>query len=147
MEQHEKIRSVIKGMTQFEKRWVARALSGMVLADGLIDQGEIDVMKRFIALVGDETIRDEVNQILNLGIEVVLEKHPFTAEQAAKILFEVSAMSFADLVIDDMERNYLTYVGSQLSLSESTISEVARLASDQCQIESQMNTLIEQLGQ
>ena len=146
MEKHTRINSIIKGMSQFEKRWFARALCGMVLADDVIDQGEIGLMKRFITLIKDDAIRGEVNQILTMGIKVVLEKHPFTQEQKINILFEVAAMSFADRSIDDAELVFLSYVGTQLDLTQNVIQEVTRLATDQCVIEMQKHNLIHQAG-
>ncbi len=146
MERHERIQRLIADMSVGEKRWFARALSGMILADGIIDEEEIQAMKGFIGLVQDQDIQDEVNSILSMRMDVTLEHESFSPSHAVQILMEVASMSLADGHFASEEETFIAYVGKQLGLNRMIQTEAIRLAQLEANVIEQKINLIEQAG-
>ncbi len=110
------------------KHWLARAIAGMVLADGEINPGETTRLKEALNLLEDEEeSRYLVERVKNL-IMPELEKIRLDKQLAFSILKNLAGVATADGVLDESESEFLELASEKLGFPEEIAERLIEMA-------------------
>ncbi len=100
------------------KDWFARAVVGMIWADGYIDKAEIEYLKGIIGCINDPMIVHSTLEMVKENQIPPLEPVRLDEVQAYNIMRHLATISIVDKDLATAEENFLKYVGVQLGLQK-----------------------------
>lgn len=103
-------------MTHQTKEWFARAVVGMILADGRIDKAEIDYLNNLIGFLNDNQLVQRISTLLKNNEMPTLEPLEVVTNEALEIIKHLTVMAVVDEELANREIRYLKYVTDQLGL-------------------------------
>lgn len=119
---------IINGMSQEAKEWFARAVVGMMWADGRIDQAEISYFKGLLGFLKDANLLNSVLSMIKENRISTLEKIELEQQQSLSILKHLTSISIVDEELTAAEEKYLKHVATQLHQSEQLADKLIELA-------------------
>ena len=99
-----------------QKKWLGRAIVGIIVVDGIVDKSEMDSLREAIGfLENEEEINDLVNQVKDricppLGYLDI--KHRL----AARLLMNLAQITIVDNKFSQKEAEYLKEIGSRMKV-------------------------------
>jgi hypothetical protein len=103
-------------MSQETTEWFARAVVGMIWADGRIDQAEIKYLKNFLGFLQDKQLVLKVIEMVNQNAIPELRPLNIDTTQAFTIMKQLTSISIVDEELAAEEVTYLGKVASMLNL-------------------------------
>lgn len=119
---------VIDSLSPELKKWFAKAIVGMIYADGKVDDSEIDYLKEMVSFLKDKKL---IRHLLNLAKQKkvpLLEPMAIEEVQAKAIIKQLTYLSIVDEELDGTEENFLFYVSRQLGQSDEIPKKFVSLA-------------------
>ena len=116
------------------KLWFARAIAGMITADGTVTDDEVAFLREAINFL--EGV-DDINQIVNL---VKSRKIPglqsinIDMTLAREILFYISDIAVTDGNLSQREIDFFRYIGSKLGIDQAYCQKIITWAKDYDQL-------------
>lgn len=98
------------------KEWFARAIVGMIWADGRIDQAEIQYLKGVLGFLNDQELVRSILQMIRENSMPDLEAITVEKEQALAMLKHLTSLSIVDEELVPAEEQYLRFVAGQLGM-------------------------------
>ena len=120
--------SAIEKMSSEIKRWFAKAIVGMILADGRVDNAEIEYLNDIIGYFDDKEINDLIEAMVEKRELPVLEPIDVLTHEALEILKHLTVLSVVDEDLDSAEKDFLKYVATQLGLPPDIAARFLSLA-------------------
>jgi uncharacterized tellurite resistance protein B-like protein len=106
----------IELMSPETKDWFARAVVGMILADGRIDKAEIEYLNNLIGFLNDNQLIRRISTLLKNNEMPTLEPLEIVTNEALEIVKHLTVMAVVDEELANREVHYLKYVTDQLGL-------------------------------
>ncbi len=106
----------IASMSDEVKEWFARAIVGMILADGRIDQSELDYLKGIISFLENADLIDSILELTGKNTIPELEPIKVEEKQALFIVEHLTSISIVDEDLDRNEKKFLRYAAEKLHL-------------------------------
>jgi len=98
------------------KEWFARAIVGMILADGRIDKAEIDYLKNMLGYLNEKSLDESILKMLQSKKMPVLEPLEIVANESLEIVKHLTMIAVVDEDLASREVEFLSYVATQLGL-------------------------------
>lgn len=109
----------INNLPQVAKIWSAKAIAGIIVADGVVTNAELQVLRESISFLADG---DEVNEIVNMVKDretPKLEVLKTDRATATKILISLAVVALTDNKLTPPEEQYFGYVAGKLGFEKS----------------------------
>ncbi|MBU3917567.1 TerB family tellurite resistance protein [bacterium] len=107
----------IASMSDEVKEWFARAIVGMILADGRIDQAELDYLKGIISFLENTDLIDSILELTGRNAIPELDPIDIDEKQALFIIEHLASISIVDENLDRNEEKFLRYAAAKLHLA------------------------------
>ena len=118
----------ISKLNSDQKKWLGRAIAGIVVVDGIVDKSEVDYIREAIGFLenGDE-INDLVGQVKKrvcppLGHLAI--KHGL----AARLLMNLAEIAIVDEKLTQKEAEYLKDLGAKMNVEGKFAQQVVKWA-------------------
>ena len=111
-----------EAMSIEEKIWFARAIAGMIVADGRVDDSELEFLKEAISFLED---RDQVNGIMTVvrqGKTPSLEARKIDPKQSFIILKYLAELMVVDGKMSETEITFFVYAGGLLGFTSNILT-------------------------
>ncbi len=120
----------IEKMTPATKEWFAKAVVGMILADGRIEQAELDYLKSLLSFLGDGQIVQNISDMLKRGDMPELEPLELVTNESLEIVKHLTVMAVVDENLAKHEVDFLYHATTQLGLTKSIADRFLSLAKE-----------------
>jgi hypothetical protein len=117
-----------EAMTIEEKIWFANAIAGMIVADGRVDDSELEFLKEAISFLED---RDQVNGIMAVvreGKTPSLEARKIDPRQSFIILKYLAELMVVDGKMSETEITFFVYAGNLLGFTSNILTKLWKTA-------------------
>ncbi|MGA1644873.1 MAG: DUF2225 domain-containing protein [bacterium] len=117
-----------EAMSVEEKIWFARAIAGMIVADGRVDDSELEFLKEAISFLED---RDQVNGIMAVvrqGKTPSLEARKIDPKQSFIILKYLAELMVVDGKMSETEITFFVYAGGLLGFTSNILTKLWKTA-------------------
>lgn len=111
-----------------EKKWVAHAVAGMVLADGTVDSSELVYLGKAISFLGEQKTIDELIEMVKERKLPPLRALVTKGASAYQMLKLLASVAGADGKFSRSEADFLKLAGKQIGLDSSFVADVLKLA-------------------
>lgn len=118
----------IEKLPKHTKIWIARALAGMVVADGVVDKSEMDALKEAIGFLDDPEEIDNLLEIVKSRKVPKLDVIKGQREPAARILMHLARIAAMDDKLTPSEANFFIHAGTKLGFNEQFSKEILEWA-------------------
>lgn len=111
-----------------EKIWFARAIAGMVVADGRVDDSELEFLRDAISFLED---KDQVNKIMGIVRQnktPSLEPRRIDPKQSFIILKYLAELMVVDGKMSETEITFFVYAGNLLGFTEKILTKLWKTA-------------------
>ena len=98
------------------KEWFAKAIVGMILADGRINKAEIEYLNNLIGFLDDQISVKNISQMLDDSQMPTLEPIDLEANQALEIIKHLTVLAVVDEDLSNREVRFLKHVADRLGL-------------------------------
>ena len=134
---------VVEAMPYEVKKWFARAVVGMIWADGHIDKAEIEYLKGVIGFIGDQKLIQSMMEMVKGNQVPPLTPIKVDHQQAISILKHLTSISIVDEELAPEEEVYLKHAASLLKLPNEISEKFLGLARKRLKgdrLKAQLNT-------
>jgi uncharacterized protein (DUF2225 family) len=107
---------IVEAMSAKTKDWFARAIVGMIWADGRIDQAEIKYLKSILGFLKDKELVHSVSEMIRQNRIPPLETLNLENTQALAVMKHLTSISIVDEELALAEETFLKAVASKLNL-------------------------------
>ncbi len=107
----------IEQMAPLTKEWFAKAIVGMILADGRIDKAELKYLNDLIGFLKDESLVNTITTMLERNEMPTLDPVEPVTNEALEIVKHLTIMAVVDEDLANREVRFLKYATDQLGLS------------------------------
>ena len=114
----------IRALPEAGKIWAAKAIAGIIVADGVVTDGELNVLKESISFLNN---KDTINEIVGLVKDRVkpdLEVFKTDRKTSANILLSLGLVAVSDDKLTMHETQYFNYIAGKLGF-EAGFAKVA----------------------
>jgi len=115
-------------LTNEDKIWFARSIAGMIVADGHVDDSEMDSLKEAISFLEDREEVDRLMAIVKSGKPPQLQVAQIESKQAFIILKYLAELMVADSVLSPSEVDYFIHVGKMLGFPPAILTKLWQTA-------------------
>lgn len=107
----------IESMAPETKHWFAKAIVGMILADGKIAKEELDYLNNLISFLSEPNIVEDASKMLKNNEVPSLDPLDISTNEALEIVKHLTIIAVVDEALANREVRYLKFVADQLGLS------------------------------
>ncbi len=121
----------VETLSAADKVWFAQAIAGMIVADGKVDESEMNFLRQAIGFLED---RDEVARMMNIvkqGKPPQLEAAGIESRQAFIMLKYLSELMVADSRLSTGEIRFFLYAGTLLGFTRGILTKLWKTARSQ----------------
>lgn len=122
--------NTIEKMSTDTKVWFAKAVVGMILADGKIEKSELKYLNDIIGFLKNRDLIQKISDMLKNNEIPTLEPIDLVPNEALEILKHLTIMAVVDEDLANREVKYLKYVASQLQLDDGIAERFLSLAQE-----------------
>ncbi|MCP4297449.1 MAG: hypothetical protein GY786_17755 [Proteobacteria bacterium] len=106
----------INHLPQAAKVWSAKAIAGLIVADGVVTDAELVVLRESISFLEDASHINEIVEMVKERIKPDLAVLKTEREIAAKILMSLAMVALTDNKLSHQESQYFIYVAGKLGI-------------------------------
>lgn len=126
--------SFINRLPTGAKNWLAIAIGGMIVADGVVDEDELQYLQKALSFLEDHGV---INSLVNNVKKKELPPLPqltISGKEAFHMLKYLAAVAGSDSRFSRSEAGFLKSVGEKLGFDQAFIKEVLNLARMQAKV-------------
>jgi hypothetical protein len=120
----------IQKMKPATKKWFAKAIVGMIVADGRIDKAEMEYLKSMIGYLDERDLEGLLLESIRKKEVPKLEPMDIIPNEALEIIKHLTVVAVVDEDLADNEVTFLKYVAAQLGLSDKIAERFLSLAKE-----------------
>ncbi len=124
------------------KEWFAKAIVGMILADGRIDKAELEYLNNLLGFLERQDLVQSISTMLKNNQMPELEPMELVVNEALEIVKHLTVMAVVDENLASREIKFLYHVTSQLGLSQEIADRFLSLAKEKLRRAKYMARLI-----
>ena len=129
------------------KIWFAYAVAGVITADGVVTETELDFLRETINFLDSV---DDINQVVGVvknKERPVLQKLNTDPDTAAMILIHLAGIAITDGKLDDTEVDFFKYVGKKLGFEWTFAEEVLEWGKENLKVNKHRKNLLKKARQ
>ena len=134
--------SLIESLSQEAKIWAARAIAGVIVADNVIRQEELKVLKEAISFLDDGYIVNQIVEQIKTRSLAILENLKTDRETAVNIIMVLAHTAAVDTDLAKQEVEYIVQAGQKIGLSKRYTNRVIKWHQEYARIEAEKSQLI-----
>ena len=96
------------------KLWAARAVAGLIIADGVVSEAELAVLRESISFLDDLNQVNEIVELVKLKERPQLEVLKCERKLASNLLLALAMVAMTDDKLTGYETEYFTYIAGKL---------------------------------
>ena len=127
-----------------DKNWFARAIAGMVVADGRVDESETAFLKEALGFLEDRSQVEEIMGIVKQGKPPEMPAAKIDSKQAFIMLKYLSELMVADAHLSPGEVRFFLYSGRLLGFTPDILTKLWKTA--RAQLEATLPKAVAQIG-
>lgn len=139
--------SLVESLPPPVKIWFAYAVAGVITADGIVTEAELDFLRETINFLDNV---EDINQIVGVvknKERPVLQKINTDPEVAAMILIHLAGVAITDGKLDDSEIEFFKYVGKKLGFEWAYAEEVLEWGKENLRVNKLRKNLLKKAKQ
>ncbi|MBF0276264.1 MAG: hypothetical protein HQM13_00675 [SAR324 cluster bacterium] len=129
------------------KIWFAFAVAGVITADGVVTETELEFLRETINFLESVEDINEVVGVVKAKERPVLKKLSTDPQTAALILIHLAQIAITDGKLDNSEVDFFKYVGKKLGFDGAYSEEVMEWGKENLKVEKRKKTLIKKSRQ
>ncbi|PCI30503.1 MAG: hypothetical protein COB67_01600 [SAR324 cluster bacterium] len=106
--------SFISQLPQAAKVWSAKAIAGIIVADGIVTNAELTVLRESIGFLEDVSTINEIVELVKDRVKPELQVLKTDRKIAAKILMSLAMVALTDNKLSASESQYFIYIAGKL---------------------------------
>jgi len=114
----------IKSLPEAAKIWSAKAVAGIIVADGMVTNAELVVLRESIGFLENTEIINEIIEMVKLRERPKLEVLKTDRGTATKILMSLALVALTDNKLSPKEVEFFNYIAGKLGF-EKNIAKMA----------------------
>ena len=127
-----------------DKNWFARAIAGMVVADGRVDESETAFLKEALGFLEDRSQVEQIMGIVKQGKPPEMPAAKIDSKQAFIMLKYLSELMVADAHLSPGEVRFFLYSGRLLGFTPDILTKLWKTA--RAQLEATLPKAVAQIG-
>ncbi|MGK5094807.1 hypothetical protein WDW89_22705 [Deltaproteobacteria bacterium TL4] len=135
-------KSILENLPSDVKNWCARAMVGMITADGVVTESELVFLKETISFLEDMDAINEIVKLVKSKEQIILQTLKTDPQTGAQILIHLATLAVTDGKLDDTESNFFIYVGKKMGFPSTYSSEILSWAREYIAINKRRKYLI-----
>jgi len=133
-------------LSSIQKKWLARAIAGIIVADKVVDKSEIAYLKEAIGfLENEEEINDLVNQVKGL-ICPPLGNLEIKHKLAGRLLMNLAQITIVDNKFSRQEAEYLKQIAVKMKVGGKFTQQVLTWVHAVLEVHKLEKELLKQVG-
>lgn len=134
---------LVESLPKPVKIWFANALVGMITADGVVTEAEMEYVKDMLVFMDDVDSMNRVLEMVKLIEKPELEPLEASPKIAARILMHLAAIAITDDKLDESEIEYFKYVGDRMGFESEFCVEVIHWGMDCMELNKRQKLLLQ----
>ena len=134
----------VEELSSEDKNWFARAIAGMIVADGRVDKSETVFLKQALGFLEDRSQVEEIMGIVKQGKPPQMPPAKIDSKQAFIMLKYLSELMVADANLSPGEVRFFVYSGRLLGFTPEILTKLWKTA--RAQLESTLPKASAQIG-
>ncbi len=125
------------------KLWVAKAIAGLIIADGVVSDQELAILRESISFLEN---MDQVNEIVNMvksKQKPILEVLKTERKLSCSILMSLAMVALTDDKLSGYETEYFSYIAGKLGFESSYAHLVIKWGKDYIRLNQQKKKLLQ----
>lgn len=127
-----------------DKNWFARAIAGMIIADGRVDESETAFLKQALGFLEDRSEVEKIMGIVKQGKPPEMPATKIDSRQAFIILKYLSELMVADALLSPGEVRFFIYLGRLLGFTPEILNKLWKTS--RAQLEATLPKASAQIG-
>ncbi len=108
----------INSLPEIAKIWSAKAIAGIIVADGVVTNAELVVLRESISFLEDKDIVNEIVEMVKSREIPKLEVLKTDRNIATKILISLALVALTDNKLSAKEEQYFSYIAGKLGFQK-----------------------------
>ena len=118
----------VEELSSEDKNWFARAIAGMIVADGRVDESETAFLKQALGFLEDRSQVEEIMGIVKQGKPPQMPPTKIDSKQAFIMLKYLSELMVADANLSPGEVRFFVYSGRLLGFTPEILTKLWKTA-------------------
>ncbi len=109
----------IDNLPEIAKIWSAKAIAGIIVADGVVPNAELSILRESISFLEDTEIINEIVEMVKIREKPKLQVLKTDRVTATKILISLAIVAFTDDKLNANEIEYFNYIAGKMGFEKS----------------------------
>ncbi|MBT4263398.1 MAG: hypothetical protein HN945_11690 [Deltaproteobacteria bacterium] len=109
----------IDNLPEIAKIWSAKAIAGIIVADGVVTNAELSILRESISFLEDTEIINEIVEMVKIREKPKLQVLKTDRVTATKILISLAIVAFTDDKLNANEIEYFNYIAGKMGFEKS----------------------------
>ncbi len=106
-------------LPEIAKIWSAKAIAGIIVADGVVTNAELSILRESISFLEDSEIINEIVEMVKIREKPKLQVLKTDRGTATKILISLAIVALTDNKLNANEIEYFNYIAGKMGFEKS----------------------------
>lgn len=108
----------INNLPEVAKIWSAKAIAGIIVADGVVTNAELSILRESISFLEDAEIINEIVEMVKIREKPKLQVLKTDRTTAIKILLSLAVVALTDDKLNASEVAYFNYIAGKMGFEK-----------------------------
>ncbi len=108
----------INNLPEVAKIWSAKAIAGIIVADGVVTNAELSILRESISFLKDTDIINEIVEMVKIREKPKLRVLKTDRSTATKILISLAVVALTDDKLNANEVDYFNYIAGKMGFEK-----------------------------
>jgi len=108
----------INNLPEIAKIWSAKAIAGIIVADGIVTNAELTILRESIGFLDDAETINEIIEMVKVREKPKLQVLKTDRATATKILISLAVVAFTDEKLNAAEVDYFNYIAGKMGFEK-----------------------------
>jgi len=132
----------IDNLPEIAKIWSAKAIAGIIVADGIVTNAELSILRESISFLKDTEIINEIVEMVKIREKPKLQVLKTDRVTATKILISLAIVAFTDNKLNANEIEYFNYIAGKMGFEKSMAKKAMNWGREFIELDKKKSELI-----
>jgi hypothetical protein len=132
----------INNLPEIAKIWSAKAIAGIIVADGIVTNAELSILRESISFLEDTEIINEIVEMVKIREKPKLQVLKTDRVTATKILISLAIVAFTDNKLNANEIEYFNYIAGKIGFEKSMAKKAMNWGREFIELDKKKHALI-----
>jgi hypothetical protein len=108
----------INNLPEIAKVWSAKAIAGIIVADGVVTNAELSILRESISFLEDSETINEIVDMVKIREKPKLQVLKTDRATATKILISLAVVTLTDNKLNASESEYFNYIAGKMGFEK-----------------------------